>query len=342
MKALSNYYNQFRIFLGPQRFITLVALFIGTGLLSAFIARSGGESTGTATVLLTLFFLASAVIIVVGRMEGDARYRWGATLAPAVGLMLLAALFAPQYFLAASGGAVGWIVAGTLIFGKSRAPQQYREAVKALRKSDYEAGVKSMDGLIKAEPDEPNHYRFRAELLRLWGKTDRARRDYAQMADLAKDDSTRAVAYNGLAEIDLQTGKYQQALESARQASHLAPNEWVAAYNLGMIQDRLAENEGAVASLTRALNAKVPDSRHRLLIYLYLARAYSRKGDAASAQQMVDKLKKERSGLREWEAILGSDQAQVIRDVLAKDVETAKGLAESSLNVAALAGETLA
>jgi tetratricopeptide (TPR) repeat protein len=340
MKLLSQYYNQFRIFLGPQRFFILIALFIGTGLFSAFLARTGGESSGTATTLVTLLFLASAVTIIVGRMEGDARYRWGATLAPAVGLMLLAALFAPQYLLAATGGAVGWVVAGTLIFGKSSTPMQYKDAVKALRKNDYEAGVKAMDTLIKTEPEEANHYRFRAELLRLWGKTDRARRDYAHMVTLAKDDATRAVAYNGLAEVDLQTGKYQQALESAQKASELAPDEWVAAYNLGMIQDRLKDSDGAITSLSRALKAKVPDSRHRLLIYLYLARAYSRKGESVPANESVDKLKKERGGLREWEAILRSDQAQVIRDVLAQDVEAAKGLSDGMLDVTALAGGT--
>ncbi|MCU0511696.1 MAG: tetratricopeptide repeat protein [Anaerolineae bacterium] len=337
MKTIVHYYQQFRIFLGPERFLVLVALFIGTGLFSTALATIQTEWAGTAQTLVTLLFLAVAVILIVGRMEGDARYRWGAILAPAVGLLLLAALFLPQYGLAAAGGAVGWIAAGAMIFGKSRAPMQYRQAVKAMRKNDYDAAVKAMDSLIKAEPQEPNHYRFRAELLRLWGKTDRARRDYQQMTTLAQDDATRAVAFNGLAEIDLQTGKYEAAREAAQKACDLAPGEWVAAYNLGLIQDRVSDAPGAIDSLNRALAAKIPDSRHRLLVYLYLLRAHSRRQDSAAATHTLALLRKERAGLREWQSILHSDQAQVLRDVLAADIDTARRLMDGELAPAALA-----
>jgi predicted Zn-dependent protease len=232
---------------------------------------------------------------------------------------------------------VGWIAAGAMIFGKSRAPMQYRQAVKAMRKNDYDAAVKAMDSLIKAEPQEPNHYRFRAELLRLWGKTDRARRDYQQMTTLAQDDATRAVAFNGLAEIDLQTGKYEAAREAAQKACDLAPGEWVAAYNLGLIQDRVSDAPGAIDSLNRALAAKIPDSRHRLLVYLYLLRAHSRRQDSAAATHTLALLRKERAGLREWQSILHSDQAQVLRDVLAADIDTARRLMDGELAPAALA-----
>ena len=131
---------------------------------------------------------------------------------------------------------------------------EYQQAVKHLRKSEYAEAVKSMDSLIKQEPRDPNHYRFRAELLRLWGKLDRAKKDYQRMTEL---DPKSAVGYNGLAEVYLQAGDYDDALEAGQRAAELAPDEWVALYNLGMIEDRLGRSQrGDRASATRRWRSK--------------------------------------------------------------------------------------
>jgi hypothetical protein len=82
----------------------------------------------------------------------------------------------------------------------------------------------------------------------------------------------------------------------------------------------------------------VPDARHRLLIHLYLARAHARLGDSASAQAALIELRKERDGLREWEKILASDQAETLRAVIGGDVQAADALMSGSLDVSALAG----
>lgn len=323
---MGKWFDQIRLFLGAERLRVLVALFIGTGLFSAVLSRIPEEWALTAQTLVTLGFISVAVIIVVGRMEGDMRYRWGAILAPAVGILIIGTLIVPQYFLAALGAAVGWVAAGIFIFSKSRAPLQYKEAIKAMRRNDYSTAIRAMDGLIKSEPQEPNHYRFRAELLRLSNKMDRARRDYEQMLKLAQDDPTRAVACNGLAEVEIQAGRYPAALAAAQHAYQLAPNEWVAAYNLGMIQDRLSDSAGAIASLNQALAAKVPDARHRLLIYVYLGRAYARQGDTQATTQALAGLKKQRDGLREWQTIMKSEQAATLRAVLEQDIQLAAQL----------------
>jgi Flp pilus assembly protein TadD len=335
---MTHYLAQIRLFLGAGRLRLLVFLFISTGILSGIFALIPEAWAITAQTLLLLLFLAAVVVIVVGRMQGDRRYRWGATLMPAVGLLALGALFFPEFFMAFVGGAVGWIAAGIFIFGKDKAPRQYKEAIKYMRKNEYEAAVKTMDTLIKEEPKEPNHYRFRAELLRLWDKHGRAKRDYEHMLELAHDDATKAVAYNGLAELDLQKNKFQEALHAAQKAYDLAPHEWVAAYNLGMIQDRLHQSQPALASLQQALQAKIPDARHRLLVYLYMVRAHSRLGDLAAAQTALVSLKKQRAGLNEWQVILNSPQAEVLRSVLAEDVATAGALIEGTLTVEALTG----
>src|SRR5690606_19561079 len=169
------------------------------------------------------------------------------------------------------------------------------------RKGEHEESVKAMDTVIKAEPENEHYYRFRAEVFRIWGKLNRSREDYQKMIEIAPES---AVAYNGLAEVYLQSGKFLEAQTAGLRAYELAPEEWVAAYNLGMIEDRLRESDAAIGHLNKALELKVPDARHRLLIYFYLARAYAHSGQQEAAQAAVENVKRQKSGLEEWQNLL--------------------------------------
>jgi len=333
-------WTQIQVFLGAERLRALAALFIITGVLSAILGVVQAAWVVPAQTGLLLVFLIGTTVIIIGRMEGDARYRWGATIAPAILAIAIGLLIVPQYLPVALGAAAGWILAGVFIFGRSRAPMQYKEAVKAMRKQDYAAAVKSMNDIIALEPKEPNHYRFRAELFRLWGKLEKAMDDYTKITQLSMDSDQRemfAVGMNGIAEVEVQRGHYRDALPPAQKALEMAPTQWVAAYNLGMIQDRLKDSASVIDSLQKALAIKVPDVRHRLLVYLYLARAYSRQGDMAQSEEMVKELRRQRAGLEEWEVILKSDQAQVLRDVMAPDIQTARQLYDNAMTVQQLA-----
>ena len=327
--------KRFTLFLGPARLQSLFFLLAATGLasllLNVFVQQY--DWVRPAQSALVLAFVAGVVVIVGGRLDPAERGRWLAILLPALGLFVIGMLFLPQYLLPLTGAAVGWIIAGTFLF-RGRLPMEYQRAVKALRKSEYSEAVKIMDGVIKDEPKKAQHYRFRAEILRVWGKLDRARRDYTTMTELEPDS---AVAFNGLAEVNLQSGDYPPALDAAKRAYELAPEEWVALYNLGMIEDRLSQSADVVEHLQQALRLKVPDVRHRLLMHFYLARAYSRLGDQASAQAQVAALKKLRSGLKEWQTILKNEQAATLRAVIGPDVEAAEALADGSLDLSALA-----
>lgn len=315
--------QRFQIFLGPRRFRLFVLLFGITGLFSLALNAIDEPWVNNAQTVLFVIFLIGAFLIVGGRMTKANRWRWGAILIPAIFSIVIGVLLFPRFLGVFMGAAFGWIVVGLFLFRSSRGPIQYRQAIKYMRQGEYESAVKIMDSLIKAEPQEMSHYRFRGELLRLWGKLGRAKRDYEKL--IAMDPSS-AVAYNGLAEVQLQAGEYMPARQSALKALELAPNEWVASYNLGMIEDRLGMAEEAVNSLQRALEQKVPDARHRLLVYLYLLRAYKRLGDVRRAQETLLLLKKQRAGLDEWQIILGSEQAVTLRDVLGADIETAERL----------------
>lgn len=327
--------NRFTIFLGPFRLRALFFLLAGTGLLSLILNAVDADWVVGVQTLLVLIFVIGAALIIGSALPSYERGRWLGILLPSFGLVVLGTVFIPDFQILFYGGALGWIIAGLFVFNP-RAPMQYKEAVRYLRRSEFADAVKSMDTLIKEEPDQPNHYRFRAEILRVWGKIDRAKRDYRKMTQLAPDS---AVAFNGLAEVCLQAGDYDAAHEAALRAYELAPGEWVASYNLGMIEDRLEESDAAIMHLQMALQARAPDARHRLLIHFYLIRAYSRKGDMESASAELEALKRARAGLDEWQKIFNSEQSQTLRDVIAADVQAAEALINDEMRVEDLSNE---
>lgn len=330
---ITRLFDRFALFLGPARLRALFLVIAATGFLSLALNAVKGDWVIPVQTLLLLVALVGAAVIILGKMEAEDRGRWLGVLAPSVGALLLAVTVLPQYALPLAGAAAGWVVAGLFLF-RQRGPMQYQQAVKHLRKNELDEAVKVMNILIKKEPRNPDHYRFRAELLRVWGKLDQARRDYRRVTEL---DRKSAVGFNGLAEVYLQSGDYDAALDAAQRAAKLAPDEWVALYNLGMIEDRLDRSEDVIAHLTAALALKVPEARHRLLMYLYLARANARLNNASAAQEAVIQLRKQRNGLDEWRKILESEQADTLRDVIGEDVTLAGELSAGRLDVLALA-----
>ena len=323
--------KNFQLFLGPARIRALILLLGLTGLFSLILNAVGTKKPWVPLVQSGLVgvFLLGTVLIIGSRMDREARLRWLAILAPVIGALLLALTVASDFALPILGAALGWIIAGAFVF-RPRMPREFQVAIKYMRKGEYEDAVRTMDKLIKREPDKEENYRLRAEIFRLWGKLDRAHRDYAQMTKLAPDS---AVGFNGLAEVHLQAGRFAEAREAGLRAYQLAPNEWVAAYNLGMIEDRLGEATSAVEHLQTALKHKIPDARHRLLIYLYLARAYQRLDDSDLLQAQIAALKRERSGLEEWQTLLQHDEAAPLRAVLEEDVSLAQKLVDGEVDV---------
>jgi tetratricopeptide (TPR) repeat protein len=323
------------LFLGPARARALFILIAATGLLSLIlnVVRDAGDWVALVQTALALFALVGAAIIIGGRMDAQERGRWLGVLIPALGAIGLGLTVLPQYLGVLVGGAVGWVVVGLFIF-RSRAPEGLKQAVKYFRRNEYAEAVKELDQVIKGDPQNPNHYRFRGEVLRVWGKLDRARRDYLKMTELVPDS---ALAFNGLSEVQLQMGDLRGALAAAQKAAALSPGDWVALYNLGMIADRLAESQQVIEQLDKALALKVNDSRHRALIYFYLARAHTRLNDMTAAGAALDQLKRHRVGLEEWERILSSDQATTLRDILGADIQQATRLANGEIELAALA-----
>src|SRR5690606_7840774 len=153
---------------------------------------------------------------------------------------------------------------------------------------------------------------------------------------LARDEPTRAVANNGLAEILLQSGKFEDAHDAAQTAYQLAPDAWVAAYTLGRAEVRLPRSEDAFQHPDESPPSTLPDAPHRLLTHLYRAGAYIRLGNVDAALESLDAIKRHRGGLNEWQNLLPSDQAEALRDTLQGDIRTAQALADGELDIKAL------
>ncbi len=327
-------FRQFSLFMGQARLRALFLLIGGTGLASLILNAVQGDWVIPVQTILALGAVGGSALLIFSALDPVDRGRWLAIALPAFGAVLLGVFALPDFLLPLLGAAVGWVIAGMLVF-RARMPMAYREAVRHLRRNEYAEAVRVMDGVIRDEPNVPEHLRFRAEVLRVWGKIDRAKRDYRRMTEIAPES---AVAFNGLAEVCLQDGEYQQALTAAKRAAELAPGEWVALYNLGMIEDRLGNSEAVIAHLTGALALKVPDARHRALIHVYLARAYARLGRMDEAREAVAALKKLKAGLDEWETILKSEQAETLRAAIGDDVALAHDLVSGVQTVEALPG----
>ena len=330
---MMNRLRRFGDLLGPQRLTALFLLLAITGLASLILNAVNEPWVVTVQSVLLLVFVGGAVGIIFSALDSFERGRWFGILTPAFGLVVLGTTVFQQQAGLFFGLAFGWIVAAQFIFNP-RGPMAYQQAVKAMRKSDYETATKSLDALIRQEPKNPGHYRFRAEIHRLNGKFNAAKRDYKKLIELGPDHA--AVGYNLLAEVHLQAGELNDALMAGRKAYELAPDEWVAAYNLCMVEDRLRMSEDALTHLDAAIQAGVPDARHRLLIHLYRARAAVRLGQNERAGQALNDLRHERRALNEWRKLLASDQAETLRAVIGSDVEAAERLIAGELDVSAL------
>jgi hypothetical protein len=105
-----------------------------------------------------------------------------------------------------------------------------------------------------------------------------------------------------------------------------------------MIEDRLQHSQNVLDNLDKALGAGIPDSRHRLLVYLWMARAQARLGNVGAAEETVELMRKERDGLKEWQAIISDDQAAVLRDVLEDDIKLAAAVMADDVDVTDLNG----
>lgn len=318
--------------LGPRRARLLLALLVGTVLTVVGLQFwAGDEGWVLAAQLAAVWlFLAGTTLVLSLQLTGRGRKRLWLALGP--GLLLLALGIAlPDMALFFGGGGLGWMVAAQFVL-RSRVRMEYQVAVRHLRQGNIGQAIAVMNDLIDAEPDEPAHFRFRAELHRLANQLHKARSDYERVIKLAPADAT---GYTGMAEVLVQRGDYEQARHYAQQAFERAPRQWLTAYNLGLIADRLHDPEAAVEHLSAAMRNGLPHSRYHLLTQLWLARNHLRTENEAGARHALDAMQSDLDAVQDWDMIFESEQAAALRDLLQADVRLAHRLlqAEDPLSV---------
>jgi tetratricopeptide (TPR) repeat protein len=247
-----------------------------------------------------------------------------------LGLLLVLALLLPQQAVLFAGAAAGWALATLFIF-RSRERMDYQKAVRHMRRGEFPQAIKVMDKLIDAEADSLDHHLFRANLHLLDEDLRGAEADYRWVI---KHHPASRDGYIGLAEIAMQRGDYPQARKHASAALQRDSGGWVAAYNLGLIEDRLGNAQAVIDHLQTALTSGLPDL-YQLLARLWLARNYHRVGRDDDAGKQIALLRQEKKRLREWQVILGSDQGAVLRGLFVEDVRLAQQLIETDATLEA-------
>ena len=300
----------------------LVLLWGLTGLLSLILnATTPNETTRglqMAALLVAVFGTLAWLMRALGiNSARDAAF----IIAPALGALFLGLFVLPSLLLPLLGAALGWLVVVALLL-RRQVPAAQRAALRHWRRGDYPSAMRVLDGLIR-ESDDMAHRLLRAQILLAWGKPGRAAREAQEVCDHQPED---AAAHNLLAEARMQSGDMVAARRAAERACELAPDDWVAAYNLGMIADRLGDARAAIDQLTHAQELRIPARRHRALTWLWLARAHCQLGQEEAAAECLKQLRAEKSAIREWAHLLTEKAAVPLRVLVAADIALAERL----------------
>ncbi|MBN1679124.1 MAG: tetratricopeptide repeat protein [Anaerolineae bacterium] len=319
--------------LGSLRSGVLAALLVGVALLSLVLQIGySGEDWVLQAQLGVIWLLFAGLALVLGsRLPESGRGRLILALGPGLLLVGLGIAF-PSLALFFGGAGLGWMLTSQFVL-RSRVRMEYQAAVRHLRQSEYAEATAVMDTLITAEGDVPEHYRFRAEIARLAGKLDRARADYERMIAL---DPESAAGYIGLSEVYAQQGDFGAAHPYAVDAVEREPRLWLAAYNLGMINDRLGQSGAALKYLEAAWAIGLPHDRYRLLARLWMARSAYRQGQADAAREHITWMQKHRGGIDDWLLVFESEQAAPLRRLLETDVLLAQQIVNGAASLDAL------
>lgn len=260
------------------------------------------------------------------------RLRLVLVLGPVV-LLLAVAVAVPRWAMCFGGGALAWALVAWLL-GRGRAQMGYRTVVRHLRHDNMAQAIAAMDALIRAEPEQAEHYRFRAELHRLAGDLRAAERDYQQVLARAPGSPD---GHLGLAEVAVQRGDYRRAQEHAAQASLCAPDDWRVSYTRALIADRLGDSSAALEYARAALSTGLTDRRLVMLVHLWRARNWARLGDRDAARAALQDMRKAASGLRDWRRLLANPQAASLQTMVADDLRQIEALLDEQTAQALLA-----
>ncbi|WP_119072266.1 tetratricopeptide repeat protein [Aggregatilinea lenta] len=319
--------------LGPDRTRVAAALLIGIGalLIGLQVAYADADWLAQAQIGMIWLFVAGMMVVVSTQLAPRVRQRFWTAVGPGLALLALG-IVVPDYAVFLAGGGFGWLIIAPIVL-RTHVRMEYQQAIRYMRHGQLDEAIAQMDGLVEAEPEDPDHHQFRADLHRLAGHPERAQSDYEQVIRLDPDSS---LGYIGLSEVRAQSGDYAAARGPAQQALEREPDSWLPAYNLGMIEDRLAEPQAAIEHLQNALKVGLPHRRYHITTRLWLARAYMRLGQRDEASEQIKALREAHDALEDWEIVFESEQAALLRALMEPDIRLAARLVRGEAGLDAL------
>ena len=146
--------------------------------------------------------------------------------------------------------------------------------------------MKTYETALEKNGDQAKLHLTLGSLYELQGKTDLA---IARYEDAIRLEPGLAVAKNNLAYLIAETGgSLDRALDLAREAKELLPDNANAADTLGWVLYKKNAHEAAIGYLREAVRNMEPDDPQLPIVRQHLALAYEGSGDLRSAKQAVE------------------------------------------------------
>jgi tetratricopeptide (TPR) repeat protein len=146
--------------------------------------------------------------------------------------------------------------------------------------------LRTYESALEKNPDAGSLHLMVGSLYEMQGRVPDAVKRYE---DAVRLDPTLAVAKNNLAYLLAETGgNLDRALDLAKEAKELLPDNANAADTLGWVLFKKDAPEAAVVHLREAVRGMEPDDPQLPMVRHHLALAYEAAGDFASAREAVE------------------------------------------------------
>jgi len=146
--------------------------------------------------------------------------------------------------------------------------------------------VRTYESALQRNPDAASLHLMVGSLYEMQGRIPDA---IGRYEDAVRLDPSLAVAKNNLAYLLADTGgNLDRALDLAKEAKELLPDNANAADTLGWVLYKKNAPEAAVVHLREAVRGMEPDDPHAAVVRHHLALAYEAAGDFRSAREAVD------------------------------------------------------
>lgn len=213
---------------------------------------------------------------------------------------------------------LGFLLVGVLLARQSRQyGAGYGEAYRLVQSMQFPQAIRLLERVLaggKVTPDLlmllTSAYAYNGQLAKAQETADRA-------VEMFPGD---AGAYMTLATGYRMQASYGEAAIALQTAAQLSPNQPVIWAELGFVQQLAGEHEPAIESFKHAALYSMP-SMYAVRVHHYLARHFSRQGDAEAARRATESMIAARNGLEAWQSTLRALEGTAYGSLLHYEIE---------------------